>query len=292
MSKTYEKYYVPAQSPWPIVGAVALFCIAFGAGHYVIDMSKQQSGFGGWLLLLGLAILVFMLVGWFRNVIEESMSGLYSSQMDRSFRQGMSWFILSEVMFFMAFFGALFYGRFIAMEWLGGASNNAMTHAVLWPEFLPSWPLLKTPGGIETQAMPAWGLPAINTLILIISSITLHFAHTGLNQNKRGQLKFMLGLTLVLGAIFLCLQGYEYIHAYRDLGLRLDSGFYGNTFFLLTGFHGVHVTLGAVILLFVFFRVLKGHFTPEKHFAFQAGAWYWHFVDVVWICLFFFVYVL
>lgn len=292
MSKTYEKYYVPAQSPWPIVGAVALFCIAFGAGHYVIDMSKQQSGFGGWLLLLGLAILVFMLVGWFRNVIEESMSGLYSSQMDRSFRQGMSWFILSEVMFFMAFFGALFYGRFIAMEWLGGASNNAMTHAVLWPEFIPSWPLLTTPGGIETQAMPAWGLPAINTLILVISSITLHFAHTGLNQNKRGQLKFMLGLTLVLGAIFLCLQGYEYIHAYRDLGLRLDSGFYGNTFFLLTGFHGVHVTLGTVILLFVFFRVLKGHFTPEKHFAFQAGAWYWHFVDVVWICLFFFVYVL
>lgn len=292
MSKTYEKYYVPAQSPWPIVGAVALFCIAFGAGHYVIDMSKQQSGFGGWLLLLGLAILVFMLVGWFRNVIEESMSGLYSSQMDRSFRQGMSWFILSEVMFFMAFFGALFYGRFIAMEWLGGASNNAMTHAILWPEFLPSWPLLKTPGGIETQAMPAWGLPAINTAILIISSITLHFAHTGLNQNKRGQLKFMLGLTLVLGAIFLCLQGYEYVYAYRDLGLRLDSGFYGNTFFLLTGFHGVHVTLGAVILLFVFFRVLKGHFTPEKHFAFQAGAWYWHFVDVVWVCLFFFVYVL
>lgn len=292
MSKTYEKYYVPAQSPWPIVGAVALFCIAFGAGHYVIDMSKQQSGFGGWLLLLGLAILVFMLVGWFRNVIEESMSGLYSSQMDRSFRQGMSWFILSEVMFFMAFFGALFYGRFIAMEWLGGASNNAMTFAILWPEFQPVWPLIKTPGGTETQAMPAWGLPAINTFILIVSSITLHFAHTGLNQNKRGQLKFMLGLTLVLGAIFLCLQGYEYIHAYRDLGLRLDSGFYGNTFFLLTGFHGVHVTLGAVILLFVFFRVLKGHFTPEKHFAFQAGAWYWHFVDVVWICLFFFVYVL
>lgn len=292
MSKTYEKYYVPAQSPWPIVGAVALFCIAFGAGYYVIDMSKQQSGFGGWLLLLGLAILVFMLVGWFRNVIEESMSGLYSSQMDRSFRQGMSWFILSEVMFFMAFFGALFYGRFIAMEWLGGASNNAMTFAILWPEFQPAWPLLKTPGGTETQAMPAWGLPAINTFILIVSSITLHFAHTGLNQNKRGQLKFMLGLTLVLGAIFLCLQGYEYVHAYRDLGLRLDSGFYGNTFFLLTGFHGVHVTLGAVILLFVFFRVLKGHFTPEKHFAFQAGAWYWHFVDVVWICLFFFVYVL
>lgn len=292
MSKTYEKYYVPAQSPWPIVGAVALFCIAFGAGHYAIDVSKQQSGFGGWLLLLGLAILVFMLVGWFRNVIDESMSGLYSSQMDRSFRQGMSWFIVSEVMFFMAFFGALFYGRVIAMEWLGGASNNAMTFAILWPDFQPVWPLVKTPGGIETQAMPAWGLPAINTAILLISSVTLHFAHTGLEQNKRGQLKGMLFVTLLLGVIFLCLQGYEYVHAYRDLGLRLDSGFYGNTFYLLTGFHGLHVTLGALILFFVFLRVLKGHFTPEKHFAFQAGAWYWHFVDVVWVCLFFFVYVL
>ncbi|MCT8125219.1 cytochrome c oxidase subunit 3 [Alishewanella sp. BS5-314] len=292
MSKTYEKYYVPAQSPWPIVGAVALFCIAFGAGHYVIDMSKQQTGFGGWLLLLGLAILVFMLVGWFRNVIDESMSGLYSSQMDRSFRQGMSWFIVSEVMFFMAFFGALFYGRVIAMEWLGGASNNAMTFAILWPDFQPVWPLVKTPSGIETQAMPAWGLPAINTAILLISSVTLHFAHTGLEQNKRGQLKGMLFVTLLLGVIFLCLQGYEYVHAYRDLGLRLDSGFYGNTFYLLTGFHGLHVTLGALILFFVFLRVLKGHFTPEKHFAFQAGAWYWHFVDVVWVCLFFFVYVL
>lgn len=292
MSKTYERYYVPAQSPWPIVGAIALFCIAFGAGHLVIDMSKQQSGFGGWLLLAGFAILVFMLVGWFRNIIEESMSGLYSSQMDRSFRQGMSWFIVSEVMFFMAFFGALFYGRVIAMEWLGGASNNAMTFAILWPDFEPVWPLVKTPGGIETQAMPAWGLPAINTVILLISSVTLHFAHTGLEQNKRGQLKGMLFLTLVLGVIFLCLQGYEYVHAYRDLGLRLDSGFYGNTFYLLTGFHGLHVTLGALILFFVFLRVLKGHFTPEKHFAFQAGAWYWHFVDVVWLCLFVFVYVL
>ncbi|MAD76458.1 MAG: cytochrome c oxidase subunit 3 [Rheinheimera sp.] len=291
-TKTYEKYYVPAQSPWPIVGAVALFFIAFGAGHLVIDISNQQSGFGGYLLLLGFAVLVFMLVGWFRNVIDESMSGLYSAQMDRSFRQGMSWFIVSEVMFFMAFFGALFYGRMIAMQWLGGSSNNAMTFELLWPDFQPVWPLLKTPGGIETQAMPWTGLPLINTAILVVSSITLHFAHTGLEQQKRGQLKLMLLLTLLLGATFLSLQVYEYIHAYRDLGLKLDSGFYGNTFFLLTGFHGLHVTLGAIILLFVFFRVLKGHFTPEKHFAFQAAAWYWHFVDVVWICLFVIVYML
>ncbi|HEY9042420.1 MAG TPA: cytochrome c oxidase subunit 3 [Rheinheimera sp.] len=292
MNKTYEKYYVPAQSPWPIVGAVALFLIAFGAGNFVNEVTKQQPGFGGYVLAAGFAVLIFMLFGWFKNVIDESMSGLYSAQMDRSFRQGMSWFILSEVMFFMAFFGALFYGRVIALDWLSGGSNNAMTFELLWPQFEAMWPLLKTPGGIETQAMPASGLPLINTAILVISSITLHFAHVGLEQNKRGQLKLMLLVTILLGLTFLSLQVYEYIHAYRDLGLTLASGFYGNTFFLLTGFHGMHVTLGAIILLFVFFRVLKGHFTPENHFAFQAGAWYWHFVDVVWLCLYVFVYVL
>ena len=292
MNKTYEKYYVPAQSPWPIVGAVALFLIAFGAGNYVNEVTKQQPGFGSYMLAAGFVVLIFMLFGWFKNVIDESMSGLYSAQMDRSFRQGMSWFILSEVMFFMAFFGALFYGRVIALDWLSGGSNNAMTFAILGPDFQAMWPLLKTPGGIETQAMPATGLPLINTVILVVSSITLHFAHTGLEQNKRGQLKFMLLLTILLGATFLSLQVYEYIHAYRDLGLTLASGFYGNTFFLLTGFHGMHVTLGAIILFFIFLRVLKGHFTPEKHFAFQAGAWYWHFVDVVWLCLYVFVYIL
>ncbi|MDX3772689.1 cytochrome c oxidase subunit 3 [Chromatiaceae bacterium AAb-1] len=292
MNKTYEKYYVPAQSPWPIVGAVALFFIAFGAGNFVNEVTKQQSGYGGYMLLLGFLILFFMLFGWFRNVIHESMSGLYSAQMDRSFRQGMSWFIVSEVMFFMAFFGALFYGRMIAMPWLGGASNNAMTFELLWPQFEAVWPLLKTPGGTETQAMPALGLPLINTVILMVSSVTLHIAHTGLEQNKRRQLTVMLLLTILLGLIFLGLQVYEYIHAYRDLGLTLDSGFYGNTFFMLTGFHGMHVTLGALILIIVFFRVLKGHFTPQKHFAFQAASWYWHFVDVVWLCLYLFVYVL
>lgn len=292
MNKTYEKYYVPAQSPWPIVGAVALFMIAFGAGHYVNEVTKQQSGFGGYLLLSGFVLLFIMLFGWFRNVIHESMSGLYSQQMDRSFRQGMSWFILSEVMFFMAFFGALFYGRVIALDWLSGGSNNAMTFSLLWPEFQAAWPLLKTPGGTETQAMPATGLPMINTAILLVSSVTLHFAHTALEQNKRGQLKLMLLVTILLGAVFLVLQGYEYIHAYRDLGLTLSSGFYGNTFFLLTGFHGMHVTLGAIILTVVFIRILRGHFSAEKHFAFQAAAWYWHFVDVVWLCLYVFVYVL
>ncbi|MCC5852256.1 MAG: cytochrome c oxidase subunit 3 [Alkalimonas sp.] len=286
----YQKYYVPDQSPWPLVGAIALFFIALGAGFYVIDMSKDQSGWGGYILLLGIAILFVMLYGWFKNVVDESMSGLYSAQMDRSFKQGMSWFIVSEIMFFAALIGALLYARFIAVPWLGGASNNEMTGAILWPNFEAVWPLLTTPGGTETQAM-GWGLPLINTMILITSSITLHFAHTAIEQNKRGQLTGMLLVTLILGVIFLGLQGYEYILAYRDLGLRLDSGIYGNTFFILTGFHGMHVLLGALILFFVLLRVLKGHFTAEKHFAFQAGAWYWHFVDVVWVIVFCLVYV-
>ncbi|MFY8326686.1 cytochrome c oxidase subunit 3 [Pseudoalteromonas sp. ZZD1] len=291
MNQNYDKYYVPAQSPWPIVGAVALFLIAVGAALTVMQVNSE-GGSGQYILYAGIAILLYMLFSWFKNVIDESHQGLYSAQMDRSFRQGMSWFIFSEVMFFMAFFGALFYARMISVPWLGGAGNNAMTNEVLWPTFEAMWPLVTTPGGGTTQAMGWQGLPLINTVILLISSVTLHFAHVAMENNKRGPLKAFLGFTILLGIVFLGLQVEEYIHAYNDLGLTLDAGVYGNTFFLLTGFHGMHVTLGTIILLVVFFRILKGHFSPDKHFAFQAAAWYWHFVDVVWLCLFVFVYVL
>jgi cytochrome c oxidase subunit 3 len=293
MSNSYQRYYVPAQSVWPITGALALFCIGFGAASLINDLTKDQHGVGGYLLIAGFALLVYMLFGWFSNVIDESMGGLYSSQMDRSFRQGMSWFIFSEIMFFGAFFGALFYARMISVPWLDGASNNVMTGEILWPNFEAMWPLVKTPGGIETQAMPWAGIPLYNTLILLASSITLQFAHMGIEKNKHAQLGFFMMLTIILGVVFLFFQGYEYIHAYADLGLRLDSGVYGNTFFLLTGFHGLHVTLGTIFLLVIFLRIaIKGHFSPERHFGFQAAAWYWHFVDVVWLNLFIFVYVL
>ncbi|AZQ12489.1 MULTISPECIES: cytochrome c oxidase subunit 3 [Shewanella] len=291
MTSKPQNYYVPSQSGWPIVGAIGLFLIAFGAGNYVHQLKSGGSG-GGYILLLGIAVILFMMVGWFRNVIDESMSGLYSGQMDRSFRQGMSWFIFSEVMFFAAFFGALFYARMVAVPWLGGASNNAMTHEVLWPTFEAVWPLETTPGGTQTQAMGWTGLPLINTILLLTSSFTLHFAHVSLEKGKRTALTLWLGLTILLGLSFLTLQAEEYIHAYTEMGLTLASGVYGNTFFLLTGFHGMHVTLGTIFLLVLFFRVLKGHFSADNHFAFQAGSWYWHFVDVVWLCLFVFVYVL
>jgi cytochrome c oxidase subunit 3 len=291
-AQQHEKYYVPASSPWPIIGAVALGLIAFGAGHTVIEVKNQVSGWGPWVLYAGLAILIVMLFGWFRDQINESMSGLYSNQLSNSYRQGMSWFIFSEVMFFAAFFGALFYARVIAVEWLGGASNNAMTNEVLWPHFEAMWPLTETPGGTTTQAMGWLGLPLYNTIILIVSSFTCHFAHVGLEKGNRTQLKVWLAITIILGCIFLYLQGAEYVYAYQDLGLKLDSGVYGNTFYLLTGFHGMHVTLGTLMLIVMFFRVMKGHFSHDNQFAFQATSWYWHFVDVVWVCLFIFVYIL
>lgn len=289
MAVKTKKYYVPAQSPWPLTGALGLFLLAAGAGLW----SAGLGGIAGPVVFAaGTLVMTVMLFGWFSNVISESHQGLYSEQMDRSFRQGMAWFIFSEVMFFGAFFGALFYARVLSVPWLGGAGNNAMTHEVLWPEFEPIWPLLTTPGGMETTAMGWLGLPLINTIILLTSSVTVHAAHLALLQQQRSRLKAWLGATVALGALFLSLQIWEYVHAYEELGLRLDSGIYGNTFFLLTGFHGAHVTLGTLMLFIMWLRVNKGHFTPAQHFGFQASSWYWHFVDVVWLCLFIFVYIL
>ena len=292
-TKEYEKYYVPDSSHWPIVGAVALFLIAIGAGNYVSDLSNNVSGYGGLILLAGIALIIFMMFGWFSNVITESMAGKYSRQLDHSFRQGMMWFIFSEVMFFAAFFGALLYARTFSVPWLDGAGNNFMTGEVLWPDFTATWPLIKTPDGTETTAMGWYGLPLINTILLVTSSVTAHFAHVALEKNKRPQLKAWLGVTILLGCAFLFFQVLEYSHGYsEEMQLYLTSGIYGNTFYLLTGFHGMHVTLGTVMLIVMFFRILKGHFTPEKHFAFQSASWYWHFVDVVWVMLFVFVYII
>ena len=272
----------------------ALFLVAVGAGLTVQNMGTDAAGgvFGKAVLLVGFAVLLYMLAGWFSNVITESLSGLYSEQISRSFRQGMSWFIFSEIMFFGAFFGALFYARMISVPWIGGAGNNEMTHEVLWPMFQSIWPLTTTPGGVTTEAMSWQGIPLKNTIILLLSSVTLHMAHISLEQNKRMALIVWLEITIVLAGFFLFFQVEEYLHAYQEMGLTLQSGIYGNTFFLLTGFHGLHVCLGTLFLIVLLARVAKDHFTPKDHFAFQAGSWYWHFVDVVWLGLFVFVYVL
>jgi len=289
-----NSYYIPAQSHWPIVGAVALFMVALGAGITVqhLDTGGVASIIGKVILFAGFGVLLFMLAGWFSNVIGESIAGMYSKQTARSFRLGMSWFIFSEVMFFGAFFGALFYARMVAVPWLGGASNNVMTNELLWPGFKAIWPLLTTPGGQMVEAMPWQGIPLKNTIILLLSSVTLHRAHLCLERNQRTALIVWLEITIILGSFFLYFQGVEYIHAYKEMGLTLQSGVYGNTFFMLTGFHGMHVCLGTIFLAVLLARVAKDHFKPKDHFAFQAGSWYWHFVDVVWLCLFVFVYVL
>ena len=247
---------------------------------------------GSWIVMAtGAAVVIFMLFGWFGTVINESLAGKYNSQVDMSFRLGMGWFIFSEVMFFAAFFGALFYARMWSIPWLGGAGNNVMTHELLWPAFEAIWPT-NGPGAVggDYTPMGAWGIPAINTLILLTSGVTLTWAHWGLKKENSRQLILGLAVTVALGFIFLGFQAYEYIHAYDELNLTLKSGMYGTTFFMLTGFHGLHVTLGATMLFVILLRAIKGHFSDEHHFAFEAVAWYWHFVDVVWLGLFVFVY--
>ncbi|PKF79654.1 cytochrome c oxidase subunit 3 [Vibrio sp. vnigr-6D03] len=291
MTTQHQTYYVPSHSIWPIVGAVALFFIAVGAGVTVQNL-ETGSVFGKVFLIGGFVVFLVMFIGWMRNVIGESLSGFYSQQIDISFRQGMSWFIFSEIMFFCAFFGALFYARMISVPWLAGADNNQMTHEVLWPAFEAMWPLTLTPAGQTTEAMGWQGLPLLNTIILLTSSITLHMAHTSLEKNHRMALVVWLEITIILAIAFLFYQVEEYVHAYQEMGLTLQSGVYGNTFFLLTGFHGMHVLMGTIFLAVLLARIAHDHFTPENHFAFQAGSWYWHFVDVVWLCLFIFVYVL
>jgi cytochrome c oxidase subunit 3 len=250
---------------------------------------------GSSTMMVGLAIVLFMVFGWFGTVIKENQKGMYNMQVDMSFRWGMFWFIFSEVMFFAAFFGTLFYARQYSLPWLSGEGSGITTNAFLWGGYEGSWPNeANGPGNVggDYSTIGPWGLPALNTALLLSSGVTLTWAHHALKANHRGQLVLGLFLTVLLGATFMFVQGSEYIHAYQELGLTLGSGIYGTTFFMLTGFHGFHVTIGAIILSVILFRCITGHFTPERHFAFEAAAWYWHFVDVVWLGLFIFVYVL
>ncbi|MCJ8170577.1 cytochrome c oxidase subunit 3 [Atopomonas sediminilitoris] len=296
MANTHEQYYVPAQSKWPIIATIGLSTTLYGLGAWFNDLSAERAESSGpMIMFVGALFLAYMLYGWFADVIRESHQGLYSAQMDRSFRWGMSWFIFSEVMFFAAFFGALFYVRTLSGPWLGGEGAKGVAN-MLWQGFEFSWPLLSNP---DNKLFPApsavidpWHLPLINTILLVTSSFTVTFAHHALKKNKRGPLKLWLALTVALGVVFLGFQVEEYVHAYNELGLTLGSGIYGATFFMLTGFHGAHVTMGAIILSVMLVRILRGHFSADQHFGFEAASWYWHFVDVVWLGLFIFVYVL
>ncbi|MBW5800816.1 cytochrome c oxidase subunit 3 [Halomonas elongata] len=281
-------YYVPASSKWPALGSLALGIMMVGTGMVLVHGNS-----GAPIMVIGLVGILAVMALWFRDVIHESRKGLYDDQMDRSFRWGMGWFIFSEVMFFAAFFGALFYIRTFALPWLDGEGAKGVA-ALLWPEFTASWPLLEPPDAAiqgPHQTFSPWHLPLVNTLILVGSSITLTVAHEGLKEGRRTTARHWLTLTVLLGLCFIAIQGIEYREAYVHYGITLQAGIYGATFFLLTGFHGAHVIVGTLILIAILARVWKGHFSADDHFGFEAAAWYWHFVDVVWIGLFTFVYV-
>ncbi len=276
------KYFVPQPSHWPIVGSVALLTLATGA---VTSLNSVSWGLP--VLYVGFAILLYMLFGWFGVVIKESEARLYGKNVDASFRWSMSWFIFSEVMFFAAFFGALGYARMHSVPDLGTVDAK-----LLWPEYAAVWPTAGPYLKEVFSPMGAWGIPAINTALLLTSGITLTIAHHAMLENHRSKLILWLAATIILGAIFLSLQVYEYVHAYSDLNLKLTTGIFGSTFYMLTGFHGFHVTIGAIMLAVILYRSARGHFDDKHHFAFEAAAWYWHFVDVVWLGLFVIVYML
>jgi cytochrome c oxidase subunit 3 len=280
-------YFVPAPSRHPVLVATGLFFVILGAGQWV-----NGHGWGAYALLFGFAFWAFVLQQWFRQAISESEGGLYSDRIDVSFRWSMSWFIYSEVMFFGAFFGALYWTRLHALPSLGSLEN-----AVLWPDFKAVWPSAAagatgSPAGIVDPftTMGPWPIPTLNTLLLLSSGVTVTIAHHALIAGRRAKTITFMWFTVLLGATFLGFQAYEYIHAYSELNLKLSSGAYGSTFFMLTGFHGFHVFVGMLMLLFITLRLMSGHFTPQRHFGFEGAAWYWHFVDVVWLGLYIVVY--
>jgi len=290
MNETADRprYYLPAPSHWPVLGCAGLFVLFFGAAHWLHDVPVGPYAFAA-----GVALVVVMLIGWFRRVIQENQSGCYEVAEGASFRSGMAWMIFSEVVFFAGFFAALFFVRLWSVPELGG-EDYPLTNLLLWPDFEAGWPLLENPDnrrflGAQAVSDP-WSIPALNTLILLSSGATITWAHWGLMREKRPILVIGLVLTIALGLLFLTLQGSEYYDAYTKDGLTLNAGVYGSTFFVLTGFHGIHVTIGTIMLMVILGRSIAGHFTPVRHFGFQGVTWYWHFVDVVWLLLFVFVY--
>lgn len=286
-----SNYYIPGPSHWPILGSLAIFSILVGIANWLHDVT-----FGPYLSAFGLILLIYMVFGWFGTVIRENQQGLLDNpQMDRTYRWAMVWFIFTEVVFFATFFGALYYARVISVPKLGGMGTaGELTHYILWPNFKATWPLFQTPDPSQftgpKEVMETWGIPAINTLILLTSGVTITFAHWGLLKGKRILMLTSQVLTVLLGIFFLGMQANEYGTAYLEKGLTLGSGIYGTTFFMLTGFHALHVTLGTIMLIVICWRMFKHHFDVYNHFAFEAVSWYWHFVDVVWLLLFIFVY--
>ena len=259
-------YHLVNPSPWPFVGSLSAFIMAVGAVLFFHDN-------GPWVMLIGLMGVLYTMVSWWRDVIIEANSGDHTPVVQLHHRYGMILFIASEVMFFVAWFWAYF----DASLYPGEAIQYSRTELTggHWP-----------PQGIET--FDPWHLPLINTLILLTSGTTVTWAHHALLEDNREELKWVLVLTVALGALFTVFQVYEYQHA----AFGFSGHIYGATFYMATGFHGFHVLVGTIFLLVCLLRALNGGFTAKQHFGFEAAAWYWHFVDVVWLFLFVVIYII
>jgi len=282
------KYYLPGASGWPLAFGAGLFTLLVGAGRWLHDLPD-----GPYIFFAAISVIAVVLSGWFGTVIRENLAGCYTPWVGRSFRTAMRWLIFSEVIFFSVFFSALFYTRLWSAPELGGA-YYPLTNILLWPDFSFQWPLLDNPDNSQylgaNHISSPWSIPLVNTLLLLSSACTFVWAQWGLSRGSRWILKLGLVLTILLGLTFLLLQANEYYGDYTRDGLTLNAGIYGSLFFFLTGFHGLHVAAGVLMLSVILGRSLAGHFTPDNHFALEGVGWYWHFVDVVWLLLFVFVY--
>jgi cytochrome c oxidase subunit 3 len=274
-------YHLIPPSPWPLVASVSATLMALGGVAWMKGLFGIAEG-NPVLFFAGLAGVLYSMFGWWSDVVKESRQGDHTPVVSIGLRYGMIMFIASEVMFFVAWFWIFFEMALFHEHRTLSAIEEVRTAWATWP-----------PAGVET--VPAWNLPLVNTLILLLSGTTVTWAHHALQQGDRKGAKIALALTIGLGALFTAIQAYEYHHILEHKYFfnedATNSGLYGSSFFMATGFHGFHVLIGTIFLAVCLIRLLRGQFTPQKHFGFEAAAWYWHFVDVVWLFLFAFIYV-
>jgi cytochrome c oxidase subunit 3 len=286
-------YHLVKPSPWPILGALAMLALVLGTAGYLKGFWFIEKG-TWWGPLPGFIALVFVLVGWWGDVLKESRGGDHTEVVQISLRYGMVLFIGSEVMFFVAWFWGFFEGTIFhalrANPAITDLANPDLEHLKGWAQWPVTQTVVTAEGAIEhvqTRPFDPFHLPLINTLILLLSGTTVTWAHHALQTNDRAGAKWGLFLTIVLGIAFTTLQGIEYSEA----GFSYDGSLCGSAFFMATGFHGAHVIIGTLFLIVCLMRLMAGGMKPNKHLGFEFAAWYWHFVDVVWLFLFAFVYV-
>jgi len=280
-------YHLVNPSPWPLIGTVSLFVLAIGAVTFMKGLSTAETGIftkgTPWIMLIGFGMVIYTMAGWWREVVKESHGGDHTPVVQIGLRYGMILFIVSEIMFFVAWFWSFFEMTIFHEARAGLTFDQSLLEGLRdWA----SWPPPQIDGD-QVKTFDPFHLPLMNTLILLLSGTTVTAAHHALQHDRRGQAKLMLFITIILGILFTCLQVIEYAEA----GFSFSGSLYGSAFYMATGFHGAHVVIGTIFLIVCLLRMMGGGLTAKKHLGFEFAAWYWHFVDVVWLFLFAFVYV-